>query len=68
VKPGGSVVVEVCDPVGKVLARAKPAGGDGLCLPVAWENGADVQTLAGKPVTLRFALRDAELFAFAFRK
>jgi len=35
---------------------------------VAWENGADVQTLAGRPVTLRFVLRDAELFAFAFRK
>jgi hypothetical protein len=68
VKPGGSVIVEVCDPIGKVLARSKPAGGDGLRLPVAWENGADVQTLAGKPVTLRFALRDAELFAFAFRK
>jgi len=46
----------------------RPYARAGCVCPVAWENGADVQTLAGRPVTLRFVLRDAELFAFAFRK
>jgi hypothetical protein len=34
---------------------------------VAFPGGADLATLAGKPVCLRFHLRDAELYAFAFR-
>ena len=33
---------------------------------VAWENGSDVSSLAGKPVRLRFALMDADLCAFKF--
>ncbi len=33
----------------------------------AWKNSDDVSTLAGKPVRLRFVLRDADLFSFQFR-
>jgi hypothetical protein len=35
---------------------------------VRWRNGSDVRSLAGKPVRLKFALKDAELFSFQFRK
>jgi hypothetical protein len=35
--------------------------------PVAWEGGGDVSSLAGRPVRLRFALKDADLYAFKFR-
>ena len=34
----------------------------------AWKNGSDVSSLAGKPVRLRFRLKDADLFAFQFIK
>ena len=34
---------------------------------VRWENtGGDVRPLAGKPVRLRFVLRDADLYSFQF--
>lgn len=33
---------------------------------VAWKHGADVGTLAGKTVRLRFVLRDADLYALRF--
>ena len=34
---------------------------------VAWQNGADVGSLAGRPVKLRFLMNDADLFALRFR-
>jgi hypothetical protein len=33
---------------------------------VAWKGGEDVSSLAGKPVKLRFRLKDADLFSFQF--
>jgi hypothetical protein len=35
---------------------------------VTWEHGGDVSRLSGKPVTLRFALMDADLYAFKFNE
>jgi hypothetical protein len=35
---------------------------------VMWESGGDVSSLAGKPIRLRFALMDADLYAFKFNK
>ena len=67
-KQGGGIVVDICDPAGKVLARSKTANGDDLRLRVSWENEPNLEKLAGKPVTLRFELKNAELFAFAFRR
>ena len=34
---------------------------------VAWEGSQDVSRLAGKPVRLRFVMKDADLFSFRFR-
>jgi len=41
--------------------------GDELERVVRWRGGADASRLAGTPVRLRFALRDADLYAFRFR-
>jgi hypothetical protein len=33
---------------------------------VTWKNGSDVGTLAGKPIRIRFRIKDADLFSFQF--
>jgi hypothetical protein len=35
---------------------------------VSWKHNRDVSTLAGKPIRIRFLVRNADLFAFQFRK
>jgi hypothetical protein len=68
----GGVQVEIQDAGGRAmegyaLADCPPIPGDHLCQPVRWKlRGGDVRTLAGKPVRLRFVLRDADLYAFQF--
>lgn len=39
---------------------------DSLAHIVRWEGGGDLRPLTGKPVRLRFVLRDADLYAFQF--
>lgn len=41
--------------------------GDSIEHAVEWEPASDVGVLAGKTIRLRFALRDADLYAFGFR-
>ena len=41
--------------------------GDRLEHTVSWTQGADVSALAGKPVRLRFVLKDADLYSFQFK-
>ena len=33
---------------------------------VIWKSGSDVSSLAGKPVRLRFSMKDADVFSFQF--
>ena len=40
--------------------------GDELARTVRWKSGADLSAMAGKPVRLRFALSDADLYAMQF--
>ena len=40
--------------------------GDEIDGTVRWSNGADVSSVAGRPVRLRFSLADADLYAFKF--
>jgi hypothetical protein len=56
----GSIQVEVLDPAGKPLAQSKPLFGDEL------EGALDLNlaSLSGKPIKLRFLLKDADLYAF----
>jgi hypothetical protein len=67
----GSVRVEFQDATGRpiagfTLAEAPEIYGDAVEQPAPWKDGADLATLAGKPVRLRFVLNDADLFAFRF--
>ncbi len=33
---------------------------------VTWKTGTDVSALSGKPVRLRFSMKDADIFSFQF--
>jgi hypothetical protein len=68
----GSIRVEIQDAGGKPLAGYSLAEcyevfGDQLDRVVVWKGSNDLHQLAGKPVRLRFVLKDADLFAFQFR-
>jgi hypothetical protein len=67
----GGIRVEIQDAGGQplpgfALDDCPEVFGDTLERTVGWQGGSDVSALAGKPVRLRFALRDADLFAFQF--
>lgn len=67
---GGSVRVELQDADGKPLAPFTAdkclLSGDDLTAKVAWAKNSDLSSLAGKPIRIRFLLKDAELFSFRF--
>lgn len=66
----GNVRVSLCDAAGVPLPGfedSDPMQGDNLRHVAAWKGNQDVSALVGKAVVLRFELRNAELFAFAFR-
>ncbi|RLT08761.1 MAG: hypothetical protein DWI21_07345, partial [Planctomycetota bacterium] len=69
-KPQGEVRVELLDAAGQPLSGfgiSEPIAGDNLRHPVVIPGQKDLALLAGRSITLRFHLRDASLFAFAFR-
>ncbi len=68
----GEVRVEIGDEAGKALPGfaledCPPVFGDSVERVVTWKGGADLSRLAGKAVRLRFALKDADVFAYRFR-
>jgi len=71
VKRGGSIRAEFLDAAGRPIGNAGlsvPCTGDSLRSKVAWDGQAEiVDRLKGKAVSLRFHLRNAELYSFAFR-
>ncbi len=65
----GSLRVEIQDHAGKPingysLADCPEHFGDTVDRVVRWRNGPDLAQLAGKPVRLRFVLKDADLYSF----
>ena len=69
----GRIRVEIQDADGKpipgfTLADAEEMYGDTLQRTVPWKSGGNVSQLAGKPVRLRFVLKDADLYAIQFRE
>ncbi|UCG15602.1 MAG: hypothetical protein JSV19_09935 [Phycisphaerales bacterium] len=67
----GGVKVEMQDAEGEALPgfelqRSIEIYGDELERVVAWENGAAVSTLAGRPVRIRFVMKDADLYSIRF--
>jgi hypothetical protein len=68
----GGIQVEILDengiPVpGFSLDDCPVIFGDSLEREVNWNNGSDLSTLKGKPVQLRFLIRDADLFSLQFK-
>jgi hypothetical protein len=69
----GNMYVEIQDMDGNALSgyslkECMEIYGDTIEREVHWKNGTDVSALAGKPVRLRFVLKDADLFSFRFIK
>lgn len=69
----GSVRIEFQDAEGKpirgfTLGEADELFGDSVDQTAAWKNGSDLSKLAGKPVRLRFVVRDGDLFSYQFIK
>lgn len=69
----GGMFVEIQDAAGNPqpgfkLDECVEVNTDDLARVVSWKNGSDVSSLAGKPVRLRFRLKDADLYAFQFVK
>jgi hypothetical protein len=67
----GGLQIEIQTPDGQpingfALADCPEIIGDRIEHIVRWKNGEDVGRLAGKPVRLRFVLRDADLYSFRF--
>ena len=66
----GEVSVEVLDAVGKPIPgfsandAIKYEGVDELRLKLQWKGNADLSKLEGRPVRLKFHLRNAKLYAF----
>ena len=63
VRNRGRLFVEALDTGGKVMATSHDIRGDHRRGEVGWARG-NIAALKGKPVTLRFTLREAELYSF----
>lgn len=68
----GSIRIEIQDLDGRsmpgfALDEMPEILGDSLDRVVAWKEGSDLAALAGKPVRLRFVMKDADVFSFQFR-
>lgn len=69
----GSVWVEVQDEAGAPIGGFAQADcdeiiGDEIARTVTWKGNADVSALAGKPVRLRFVMKDADLYSIQFHE
>jgi hypothetical protein len=69
----GSAAVELQDAGGRplpgfALADGHEIIGDSLDYTVRWKDNPDLARWQGQPVRIRFALRDADLYSFQFRR
>jgi hypothetical protein len=67
----GAIRVEILDADGRNVDRFTGDNvveffGDTVEQEVRWDQGPDVGPLAGKPVRLRFVMKDADLYSFRF--
>ncbi|MDP3716172.1 MAG: twin-arginine translocation signal domain-containing protein [Acidobacteriota bacterium] len=65
----GQMRVEVLDREGRVIepfsaAKAVPVTGDATRIPVSWQSGASLKSLAGEIVRFRFILTRGRLYSF----
>ena len=68
----GSVRVEILDANGRVipgysLDECEELIGDEISRKVAWKGKTDLAELAGQPLRLRFAMKDADIYSLQFK-
>ena len=68
---GGSVVVQLLDDNDRPIPGfskddATPVNGNAVRMSVRWGDRAEVSRLTGRPVRIRFHVRDCKLYAFQF--
>ncbi|MBN2296523.1 MAG: hypothetical protein JXM70_29110 [Pirellulales bacterium] len=68
----GSIRIEIQDEAGKpipgfTLDDAPELYGDSLVQAALWKDGSKLKQLSGKPVRLRFVLKDADIYSFRFQ-
>jgi len=68
---GGSVLVELQEENGQPIkgyteTEATFLCGNSVAMPVTWGKRQDVSELSGKPIKIRFVMRDCKLYAFQF--
>jgi len=70
VKASGEIRVEMLEPGGKPLGQpSDPVKGDSLRTIVAWAGESHAAAkFRGKPLSLRFRMKNAELYSFGFRR
>jgi hypothetical protein len=49
------------------LVDSRDLFGDLVEQEVRWDGGPEVSAVAGRPVRLRFVMKDADLYSFQFR-
>jgi len=67
--PEGRLRAEILDTNGKViepftLANSEHVKTDGTITPVRWKGAEDLSSIAGKPVHIRFELKNGKLYSF----
>lgn len=71
VESNGEVQVEIQDEAGKPVvgfeaSECQPFSGDSTRAVVGWTGKPDLGAVAGRPIRLRFTLKNADLFSFRF--
>ena len=64
--PNGAIKAAVLDANGDPVAESESFTGDALDGPLPWHDASGLKDLLGKPVRIRFELKNARLFAFRF--
>ena len=69
----GSIQIEIQDANGRPipgysLAENPEIFGDSIEYVAPWKEGSNLASLSGRPVRLRFVLKDADLYSIPFRK
>jgi hypothetical protein len=62
--PRGSLLAELMDETGRVLAESTAVTGDGVALPVYWKKQAGLIGQEARTVRLRFRLHQAAFYGF----
>jgi hypothetical protein len=69
--PGGSIVVHLLDAAGNAIdgyGKSDTIEGDSPGHVATWGGNQDVEAIGERPIVLRFEMKKAKLFAFAFRR